>query len=53
MIALYPGDEVEFWVNPLDYTGVYPMHCHNVLHEDYGMMLLFRVDDVGDTQLEP
>ena len=53
VIALYPGDEVEYQVNPLDYVGVYPMHCHNVLHEDYGMMLLFRVDDVGDTNPQP
>ena len=29
------------------------MHCHNVLHEDYGMMLLFRVNDTGDTNPEP
>ncbi len=53
VIPLYPGDEVEYWVTALDYTGVYPMHCHNVLHEDYGMMLLFRVDDVGDTKARP
>lgn len=53
IVALYPGDEVEYWVCPDDYTGVYPMHCHNVLHEDYGMMMLFRVDDVGDTNPEP
>ena len=53
VVALYPGDQVEFWVTPADYTGVYPMHCHNVVHEDFGMMLLFRVDDVGDTNPEP
>jgi len=40
-------------VTPLDYVGVYPMHCHNVLHEDSGMMLLFRVDDVGDRKSNP
>ena len=53
VVALYPGDEVEYWVTASDYTGVYPMHCHNVVHEDYGMMLLFRVDDVGDTNPAP
>ena len=53
VVALYPGDEVEFWVTAADYTGVYPMHCHNVVHEDYGMMMLFRVDDVGDTNPAP
>jgi FtsP/CotA-like multicopper oxidase with cupredoxin domain len=29
------------------------MHCHNVVHEDAGMMLLFRVDDIGDTNPLP
>jgi FtsP/CotA-like multicopper oxidase with cupredoxin domain len=53
VISLYPGDEVEYWLKATDYVGVYPMHCHNVVHEDYGMMLLFRVDDVGDTNPEP
>jgi FtsP/CotA-like multicopper oxidase with cupredoxin domain len=53
VITLYPGDEVEYWLKATDYTGVYPMHCHNVVHEDYGMMLLFRVDDVGDTNPAP
>lgn len=53
VISLYPGDEVEYLVRATDYVGVYPMHCHNVVHEDYGMMLLFRVDDVGDTNPMP
>ena len=53
VVPLYPGDTVEYQVTALDYVGVYPMHCHNVLHEDYGMMLLFRVDDVGDTNPNP
>ena len=53
VVALYPGDTVEYQVTALDYVGVYPMHCHNVLHEDYGMMLLFAVDDVGDNNSNP
>ena len=53
IVALYPSDKVEYWVNAVDYQGVYPMHCHNVLHEDYGMMLLYRVNDTGDTNPEP
>ena len=53
VVALYPGDTVEYQVTATDYVGVYPMHCHNVLHEDYGMMMLFRVDDVGDNILVP
>jgi FtsP/CotA-like multicopper oxidase with cupredoxin domain len=25
------------------------MHCHNTVHEDHAMMLLFNVADEGDT----
>jgi FtsP/CotA-like multicopper oxidase with cupredoxin domain len=53
VVSLYAGDEVEYIIKATDYVGVYPMHCHNTLHEDYGMMLLFRVDDVGDTKTKP
>lgn len=27
----------------LDFTGVYPMHCHILFHEDHGMMTLLEV----------
>lgn len=26
-----------------DWLGNYPMHCHNTVHEDHGMMILFNV----------
>jgi len=53
VVALYAGDEVEYWVRLSDFVGVYPLHCHNTLHEDFGMMMLFRVNDVGDTNPAP
>jgi FtsP/CotA-like multicopper oxidase with cupredoxin domain len=53
VIWLGDGDECEYWVKATDYVGVYPMHCHNSVHEDKGMMLLFRVNDVGDTNDMP
>jgi FtsP/CotA-like multicopper oxidase with cupredoxin domain len=53
VVALYPGESAEFVVTPTDYVGVYPYHCHNAVHEDYGMMLLLGVDDVGDTNTQP
>ena len=53
VVSLYQGDEVEYWVRATDYEGVYPMHCHNLLHEDAGMMLLFRVAAVGDNNPAP
>ncbi|MFP5299184.1 MAG: multicopper oxidase domain-containing protein, partial [Actinomycetota bacterium] len=32
-----------------DFSGRYPMHCHNLLHEDHAMMLRFDIDDTGDS----
>jgi FtsP/CotA-like multicopper oxidase with cupredoxin domain len=26
-----------------DYKGIYPMHCHNVVHEDHGMMAMWKI----------
>lgn len=46
-------DQVEYVVKASDYRGVYPMHCHNAVHEDHAMMLLFAVQDVGDTKPTP
>jgi len=53
VVAFYSSAAVEYWVTATDYVGVYPMHCHNVVHEDGGMMVIFRVDDIGDTIAEP
>ncbi len=36
-----------------DFTGRYPMHCHNPIPEDHAMMLRFDIDDSGDTNSEP
>jgi len=53
VIWLGEGEEIELLVRPQDFTGVYPLHCHNVVHEDFAMMLLFRVAARGDTIAEP
>jgi FtsP/CotA-like multicopper oxidase with cupredoxin domain len=36
-----------------DFVGRYPIHCHNVVHEDHAMMVLLNIDDVGDTNPNP
>ena len=52
--TVWLGDEeIEFSFRSRDYRGVYPLHCHNVVHEDHAMMLLFAVEDVGDRKSEP
>ena len=34
-----------------DWVGKYPMHCHNVVHEDHAMMALWRSENGGDDML--
>jgi FtsP/CotA-like multicopper oxidase with cupredoxin domain len=36
-----------------DFTGKYPMHCHNTVHEDHAMMLRWDLQPVGDTKTNP
>ena len=52
-VKLAGGDEVELVMRFRDYKGGYPMHCHNTVHEDHAMMLLWNVDEVGDNKNEP
>lgn len=52
-IWLGENETVEYVVKLTDYLGVYPIHCHNVVHEDHAMMLLFAVADTGDTHANP
>ena len=37
------GEVVQFLQQPLDYTGSLVEHCHNVSHEDNGMMELVEI----------
>lgn len=53
VVSLGGNETVEYIVKVTDYLGVYPMHCHNVVHEDHAMMLLFAVRETGDTNPEP
>ncbi len=32
-----------FYMQFRDWYGDYPMHCHNVVHEDHGMMIRFKI----------
>ena len=36
-----------------DFIGRFPLHCHNVVHEDHAMMLLGLIDDQGDNKTNP
>jgi FtsP/CotA-like multicopper oxidase with cupredoxin domain len=46
VLRLDPLEEVQIFLRFRDFLGKYPIHCHNVVHEDHEMML--RFDVVGD-----
>jgi FtsP/CotA-like multicopper oxidase with cupredoxin domain len=53
VVRLGFNEEVEIVMRFRDFRGGYPMHCHNTVHEDHQMMLLFQVQDTGDNLTEP
>ena len=40
---LDPSATIETAMRFRDYKGIYPMHCHNVVHEDHGMMAMWKI----------
>jgi FtsP/CotA-like multicopper oxidase with cupredoxin domain len=46
-------ERVELFFRFRDFTGLYPMHCHNTVHEDHAMMLTWEIDPVGDDTTRP
>jgi FtsP/CotA-like multicopper oxidase with cupredoxin domain len=47
------NETVELFFRFRDFKGFYPLHCHNLVHEDHAMMLKWAIDDVGDTNGQP
>jgi FtsP/CotA-like multicopper oxidase with cupredoxin domain len=43
VIRLDPSATVELYMRFRDYKGIYPMHCHNVVHEDHAMMVMWKI----------
>ncbi len=50
---LHPNERVELFFRFRDWLGKYPIHCHNVVHEDHAMMALWHVEPTGDTVKVP
>ena len=53
VVELRGDEQIEILVRFRDMVGGYPFHCHNTVHEDHQMMLLFNVGDVGDNKTRP
>ena len=43
VIRLDPNAKVDIYMRFRDYKGLYPMHCHNVVHEDHAMMVMWKI----------
>jgi FtsP/CotA-like multicopper oxidase with cupredoxin domain len=52
-VRLIPRGNVKVRMRFRDWLGRYPMHCHNVIHEDHAMMLRFDVATTGDMNTRP
>ena len=46
-------ESVQIFFRFRDFHGRYPLHCHNVVHEDHSMMALWSIATVGDTNPTP
>lgn len=44
---LHPNERVQLFFRFRDWLGKYPIHCHNVVHEDHAMMALWHVVRAG------
>lgn len=43
-VLVMPGEKATILMRFLDYSGLYLYHCHNLEHEDAGMMRNFAID---------
>jgi FtsP/CotA-like multicopper oxidase with cupredoxin domain len=51
---LRPGDEIVLTMRHRTWRNMYPIHCHNTVHEDHAMMLLWNVvEDPDDADCNP
>ncbi len=42
-VLLMPGEKVRLIMTFPDYTGTFVLHCHNLEHEDDGMMMNYKI----------
>ena len=49
-VLVNPSETVRVLVKFVDYNGIYLLHCHNLEHEDDGMMMNFRVNGLTDVE---
>ncbi len=52
VVMLMPGEKVRVLVRTSHFPGLFLYHCHNLEHEDMGMMRNYRLDQARDVRLE-
>jgi FtsP/CotA-like multicopper oxidase with cupredoxin domain len=50
---LHQNERIELFFKFRDWTGPYPIHCHNVVHEDHAMMMRWEIQPTGDKNRNP
>lgn len=50
---LQHNERVDLFFRFRDFLGRYPIHCHNLVHEDHAMMLRWDIVPFGDDQIVP
>ena len=50
---LQPGERVQLFFRFRDFHGRYPLHCHNMVHEDHAMMGRWEIEPDGDNKPAP
>jgi FtsP/CotA-like multicopper oxidase with cupredoxin domain len=43
VVQVHPNERVQIFFRFRDWVGKYPIHCHNVVHEDHAMMALWHI----------
>ena len=51
-VLVNPNETVQTLVKFNDYSGIYLLHCHNLEHEDDGMMLNIQIDSATKVEDE-
>lgn len=53
VMRIHQGEKVVLFFRFRDWTGRYPVHCHNVVHEDNAMMMRWEIQPTGDKNRNP
>jgi len=53
VVQLRENERIELLIRFRDMVGGYPIHCHNTVHEDHQMMMIYQVAESGDDRTRP